>query len=67
MRRPTEDTLRHQGLRKKLIAELEAKGIKDPSVLQAMLQVPRHFFMDAGFDDLAYEGIRSVIRDCEKN
>lgn len=55
MRRPTEDTLRHQGLRKKLIAELEAKGIKDPSVLQAMLQVPRHFFMDAGFDDLAYE------------
>lgn len=47
--------MRHQGLRNKLIAELEAKGIKDRSVLQAIGQVPRHFFMDAGFDDIAYE------------
>jgi protein-L-isoaspartate(D-aspartate) O-methyltransferase len=54
MRRPTEDTLRHQGLRNKLIAQLEAKGIKDPQVLTAMGKVPRHFFLDIGFDELAY-------------
>jgi protein-L-isoaspartate(D-aspartate) O-methyltransferase len=54
MRRPTEDTLRHQGLRNKLIAQLEAKGIKDPQVLAAMGKVPRHFFLDIGFDELAY-------------
>jgi protein-L-isoaspartate(D-aspartate) O-methyltransferase len=55
MRRPTEDTLRHQGLRKKLIALLEEKGIQDAQVLAAMGRVPRHFFMDAGFEDIAYE------------
>lgn len=55
MRRPTEDTLRHQGLRKKLINELESKGIQDQQVLRALGSVPRHFFMDAGFDDIAYE------------
>ena len=54
MRRPTEDTLRHQGLRKKLIAQLESKGIKDLQVLTAMGNVPRHFFLDIGFDELAY-------------
>ncbi len=55
MRRPTEDSLRHQGLRKKLINELESKGIQDQQVLRALGSVPRHFFMDAGFDDIAYE------------
>jgi protein-L-isoaspartate(D-aspartate) O-methyltransferase len=41
-------------LRNKLIAQLEAKGIKDPQVLTAMGKVPRHFFLDIGFDELAY-------------
>ena len=54
MRRPNEDTLRHQGLRKKLIDQLRIKGIQDEPVLAAMSRVPRHFFMDAGFDELAY-------------
>lgn len=54
MRRPNEDTLRHQGLRKKLIDQLRAKGIQDEAVLAAMGRVPRHFFLDSGFDELAY-------------
>lgn len=54
MRRATEDTLRHQGLRKKLLAVLQEKGIRDTQVLEAMGRVPRHFFIDAAFDELAY-------------
>src|SRR6185503_7640208 len=53
--RPTEDTYRHKGLRKKLIQGIIAKGITDERVLDAMLEVPRHFFMDSAFDELAYE------------
>lgn len=54
MHRSTVDTLRHQGLRRKLIAQLAAKGIEDAAVLQAMGNVPRHFFLDIGFEELAY-------------
>jgi protein-L-isoaspartate(D-aspartate) O-methyltransferase len=54
MRRPNEDTLRHQGLRKKLVDQLRAKGIQDEQVLAAIGRVPRHFFLDSGFDELAY-------------
>lgn len=53
--KPTEDTYRHKGLRKKLIQGIIAKGITDERVLDAMLEVPRHFFMDSAFDELAYE------------
>ena len=53
--RPTIDTYRHQGLRKKLVDNLRAKGISDESVLQAIGDVPRHFFLDSAFDEIAYE------------
>jgi protein-L-isoaspartate(D-aspartate) O-methyltransferase len=53
--RPTTDTYRHQGLRKKLVDTLRAKGISDESVLQAIAEVPRHFFLDSAFDEIAYE------------
>jgi protein-L-isoaspartate(D-aspartate) O-methyltransferase len=53
--RPTEDTYRHQGLRKKLVDQLRNKGITDESVLQAIGQIPRHFFLDSAFDEIAYE------------
>ncbi|MBK5270136.1 MAG: protein-L-isoaspartate(D-aspartate) O-methyltransferase [Bacteroidia bacterium] len=53
--KPTEDTYRHKGLRKKLIQGIQAKGISDERVLDAMLEVPRHFFMDSAFDEKAYE------------
>lgn len=53
--RPTTDTYRHQGLRKKLVDHLRTKGISDEAVLQAIAEVPRHFFLDSAFDEIAYE------------
>ena len=55
MRRPTEDTYRHKGLRKKLVDTIKSKGITDERVLNAISNVPRHFFLDSAFDELAYE------------
>ena len=53
--RPTEDTYRHKGLRKKLVQLIHSKGITDERVLDAVLEVPRHFFLDSAFDEKAYE------------
>ncbi len=50
-----EDTYQHKGLRKKLIDLLRAKGITSERVLEAMYNVPRHFFLDSAFDKIAYE------------
>ena len=55
MRRPTEDTYRHKGLRKKLVDTVRSKGITDERVLNAINNVPRHYFLDSAFDELAYE------------
>ena len=50
-----EDSLIHKALREKLIEELRTKGISDEKVLQAMLQVPRHFFcFDSALEQQAY-------------
>lgn len=59
--RPTEDTYRHKGLRKKLLQTIIAKGITDERVLDAILEVPRHFFLDSAFDEKAYEDIAFPI------
>jgi len=53
--RPTEDQYRHRGLRKKLVEEIRRKGITDERVIAAISLVPRHFFLDSAFDNLAYE------------
>ncbi|MBL7768191.1 MAG: protein-L-isoaspartate(D-aspartate) O-methyltransferase [Flavipsychrobacter sp.] len=53
--RTFEDTYRHKGLRKKLVDHLKEKGITDERVLDAILQLPRHYFLDSAFDDKAYE------------
>jgi protein-L-isoaspartate(D-aspartate) O-methyltransferase len=52
--RPTEDSYRHKGLRKKLTEQIRDKGITDEKVLNAIHSVPRHFFLDSAFDDVAY-------------
>lgn len=49
-----KDTLKHQGLRNKLVKTIKDKGIKSAAVLQAIGRVPRHLFMDSGFLDHAY-------------
>lgn len=53
--RPTEDTYRHKGLRKKLVDTVRGKGITSEKILAAIDNIPRHFFLDSAFDELAYE------------
>ncbi len=53
--RTFEDTYRHKGLRRQLVGSIRQKGISDERVLEAMLNIPRHFFMDSAFDKIAYE------------
>ena len=53
--RPNEDTYRHKGLRKKLTEVIRSKGISDERILEAINRIPRHFFLDSAFDDVAYE------------
>jgi protein-L-isoaspartate(D-aspartate) O-methyltransferase len=50
-----EDTYRHKGLRKKLVDTLRSKGITDEKVLEAINNIPRHYFLDTAFDEIAYE------------
>jgi protein-L-isoaspartate(D-aspartate) O-methyltransferase len=50
-----EDTYRHKGLRKKLVETVRSKGITDEKVLEAIERIPRHFFLDSAFDEVAYE------------
>ena len=58
-----DDTYRHKGLRKKLIDTLKEKGISDDTVLSAINNVPRHFFMDSALDEIAYEDRAFPISD----
>ncbi len=53
--RKFEDTYRHKGLRKKLIDKIREKGITDENVLDAMNNIPRHYFLDTALDNIAYE------------
>jgi protein-L-isoaspartate(D-aspartate) O-methyltransferase len=49
-----EDLYRHKGMRKKLVNELRESGIYDECVLDAIMNVPRHFFIDSTFEQYAY-------------
>ncbi len=53
--RPTVDEYRHKGLRRKLVDIVKSKGITDEQVLSVIGIVPRHFFLNSAFDDVAYE------------
>ncbi len=55
------DSYRHKGMRKQLVEELEQKGIKDKRVLDAIMNVPRHFFLDAVFTEQAYSNMAFQI------
>lgn len=50
-----KDTLKHKGKRNQLAEVLEAKGITHKGVLDAIRAIPRHLFMDSGFEDHAYQ------------
>lgn len=49
------DSFKQQGRRKRLVKELEDKGIKDSYVIDSLLRVPRHFFFPKAFEDRAYD------------
>lgn len=49
------DSYKHKGLRRLMVDALRQKGITDERVLNAMNEVPRHFFLDSSLDVLAYE------------
>ena len=49
------DTYRHKGLRKKLVDTIAKKGIKDQRILDAVMNIPRHLFIDSGFLKFAYK------------
>ena len=49
------DSYRHKGLRKKLVEEVRVKGIRNEEVLSALQAVPRHFFLDSSFVEIAYQ------------
>jgi protein-L-isoaspartate(D-aspartate) O-methyltransferase len=50
-----EDSYRHKGLRKKLIDSLRDKGISNENVLAAMMNIPRHIFLDTALEHIAYQ------------
>lgn len=50
-----EDTYLHKGKRKALVRLLKEKGIKSERVLDAIYQLPRHFFFDSALVSHAYE------------
>lgn len=50
-----EDNYKHQGKRKLLVDSLRDKGIVDEQVLEALNAIPRHLFLDSGFEDHAYQ------------
>jgi len=49
------DTEKHQGLRNQLVKLLSEKGITDKNVLEAIKKIPRHLFLDSGFEQFAYQ------------
>jgi protein-L-isoaspartate(D-aspartate) O-methyltransferase len=49
-----EDSYRHKGMRQQLVDGLVKKGIHDKAVLQAINEVPRHYFLDSALVNIAY-------------
>ncbi len=48
------DTYKNKGQRLRLVKEIESQGITDKRILEAINKLPRHFFLDRGYEDIAY-------------
>ncbi len=59
------DTYKLQGLRKQLIETLRQSGFSDEKVLSAMMNVPRHLFLEKAFEEWAYKNVAFPI-GCEQ-
>lgn len=55
------DSYRHKGMRRKLVDELREKGITDENVLDALMSIPRHYFLDKVFTEQAYTNMAFQI------
>jgi len=49
------DSYKHRGQRNALIKILREKGIRDERVLQAIAEIPRHYFFEKAFLEHAYQ------------
>jgi len=50
------DTFRHKGMRRNLIEHIRKSGrIHDERILDAMMNIPRHAFLDSSFEEYAYQ------------
>lgn len=58
-----DDSYRHKGLRKKLVEVLREKGITSDAVLEAIQEIPRHFYIESALEHLAYEDRALSIAD----
>ena len=56
-----KDTYKHQGLRNRLATVLQEKGVTDAAVLLAIKEIPRHLYMDASFEEYAYQDVAFPI------
>jgi protein-L-isoaspartate(D-aspartate) O-methyltransferase len=61
MNQHLKDTFRHKGKRKLLVEELGKMGIKQTSILDAFIAIPRHYFLDLAFDEQAYTNMAFQI------
>lgn len=57
------DSYRHKGLRRALVRKVKEKGIQDQAVLDAINNVPRHYFLDTAFLEKSYEDIAFPIEE----
>jgi protein-L-isoaspartate(D-aspartate) O-methyltransferase len=60
-----QDSFKHRGQRKRLIDQLRSRGEYDDRVLDVMEMVPRHAFLQSGFEEWAYRNEAFPI-DCEQ-
>ena len=56
-----EDSIKYQGLRRHLVELLKSKGIDSKSVLKAVGNVPRQYFMDQSLINFSYEDLAYPI------
>ena len=50
-----QDTFKHKGMRNKLAEVVASKGVTNEKVLDAIRKIPRHLFLDSGFEVHAYQ------------
>lgn len=50
-----KDTHKLRGLRQRLVTYLQSRGIDDTRILDAFMDIPRHYFMSNDFSEWAYK------------